>query len=479
MGNNKTGNIGLNKPTKGTKNWNDYLNQNVDIIDSEVEKLKTYNTTQDNRINNIVGQSGSSNTEIVDARQSDSKGITFPTVKARLESIESGLAATAYGLEWDFISDTYTRLGKSVGLTGGVNFDSALPFGGRRRCNLSDAGVVLSYYGEPSYKEDGSNGQVMVEQPLFWYKTEFTDRTIRWWVSDVELSGFKIHPNFTVDGQVIPLVYSAAFEGNVFDVSDAKYLLNDEQISDFTPTTGDKLSSIANAKPCSGLTQNLTIVNSRILANNRGIGWGLHDFNMVSASQLLMLVEYATFNMQNAIGLGVVGKVSGNDNESELTGKTSTLGNNSGMGTGTNSLTSVSYRGEENLWGNIYTWLDGLNISNMVPYINTTNSDFATNKLVDNYKSLGYTLPASGYQKTLHITNEFDFGFLPKITGGSATTFITDQVYTSSGGQVAHLSGFWNNSLYAGARFLGLTYAASYRIRNVSARLSFRKKNIG
>lgn len=382
------------------------------------------------------------------------------------------------GVEWDFVSDMYKRLGSAVGKTAGKDFDNMRAFGGRRRVNLSDDGFVNAYFGDPTYKEDGSNGQVMVEQPLFWYKTEFTDRTIRWWVSDVELSDFKIHPNFIVDGQVVPLVYSAAFEGNVFDVSGATYLLNDEQISDFTPTTGDKLSSIANAKPCSGLTQNLTIVNSRILANNRGIGWGLHDFNMASSSQLLMLVEYATFNMQNAIGLGVVSKASGTGNESELTGKTSTLGNNSGMATGTNGLTSVTYRGEENLWGNINTWLDGLNISNMVPYINTTNSDFVTNKLVDNYKSLGYTLPASGYQKTLHITNEFDFGFLPKTTGGSATTFITDQTYTSSGGQVALLGGSWDSSLRAGARSLYLHDAASIRVRSVSARLSFRKKNI-
>ena len=49
-------------------------------------------------------------------------------------------------------------------------------------------------------------------------------------------------------------------------------------VADFTAGTGDKLSSIAGAKPCSGLTQDLTLPNARILAHNRGSGWELQDF---------------------------------------------------------------------------------------------------------------------------------------------------------------------------------------------------------
>ena len=32
-----------------------------------------------------------------------------------------------------------------------------------RRCNVLDNGTVSAYYGDINYKEDGSNGQVMVE----------------------------------------------------------------------------------------------------------------------------------------------------------------------------------------------------------------------------------------------------------------------------------------------------------------------------
>ncbi|WP_202946829.1 hypothetical protein, partial [Rhodanobacter spathiphylli] len=68
----------------------------------------------------------------------------------------------------------------------------------------------------------------------------------------------------------------------------------------------DKLSSIAYAKPASGLTQNLTRANMRKLANNRGVGWQISDVLSASVTQMLFIIEYASFNTQANIGLGVV-----------------------------------------------------------------------------------------------------------------------------------------------------------------------------
>lgn len=57
-----------------------------------------------------------------------------------------------------------------MGKTAGADFDSVNAYCGRRRCNLSDSGEVLAYYGDENFKADGSNGQVMVEQPKFYYR---------------------------------------------------------------------------------------------------------------------------------------------------------------------------------------------------------------------------------------------------------------------------------------------------------------------
>ena len=45
----------------------------------------------------------------------------------------------------------------------------------------------------------------------------------------------------------------------------------------------------------------------------------------------------------------------------ENTGATITLGNASGSVVNANGIQIVSYRGEENFWGNIWWWIDGIN----------------------------------------------------------------------------------------------------------------------
>ena len=158
------------------------------------------------------------------------------------------------------------------------------------------------------------------------------------------------------------------------------YVTGDAQVADFTSSTGDKLCSIAGVKPISGLSQNLTIVNSRILAHNRGSEWQLQHFNAVSAVQLLLTVEYAGLNSQSLIGQGVANKSWREKNDSELTGATANLGNKTGISTGTNGLTSISYRGIENFWGNIWKWVDGININNGFAYISNINGNFQSDK---------------------------------------------------------------------------------------------------
>jgi len=394
-----------------------------------------------------------------------------------------------YGVEVDFANRTFTRLAGAVGKTPGTDFDSILAFGGRRRCNLADDGTVNAYFGDAGYIEDGSNGQVMVEQPKFYYKVvplqlePITDgigyhlRKARYYVSDTPKVGFKVHPAFIRNGVVKDKIYLSAYEGSIYDESAGTYLLADEQIADFN---ADKLSSIAYAKPASGLTQKLTRANTRKLAENRGAGWQQKDVLRASASQMLMMIEYAAFNMQSAIGLGVVDKPSGGGNESELTGATSNLGNASGMAAGTNGLVSISYRGEENFWGNIWEWLDGLNVY-IDPDTRKTDAYWAAEDFSDDtgsapYKHVGFNLApnADGYVSAFGWSEECDFLFLPTETLGNSALPVGDRFYnTQTGWRVTRLGGIWNDSLSAGAFRLGVHYSAPDRNRAIGGRLVY------
>ena len=52
----------------------------------------------------------------------------------------------------------------------GSDFNGYVMYGGRMRCNVSDNGEITAFYGDANYTEDGSNGQVMLYQPKFYYQ---------------------------------------------------------------------------------------------------------------------------------------------------------------------------------------------------------------------------------------------------------------------------------------------------------------------
>ncbi len=375
-----------------------------------------------------------------------------------------------YGVEWNKGTGEVIRVAGAKNLTQ-EDFDYIYPWAGMRRCILNDSGEVVAYFGDPNYIEDGSIGQVMVEIPKFYYRTYRTSNGIRWEISPNNKKGFKVHPAF-IGNEELNYIYFSAYEGSIYDASSEEYLLEDEQIADFNE---DKLSSIINAKPCSGTSQSLTIVNARKLANNRGEGWGIQDFTTSSAIQLLFLIEYATFNTQSAIGLGVVNKSSGEGNNSEKTGQTSQLGNKSGMADGMNGLVSISYRGIENFWGNIWKWVDGLNIkADNLPYWATHN--YESDKFDSQYEFAGGRLSnQNGFVSDILLNNHFDFAFLATETKGSSNSGLADYYYQSTGIRVARFSGAWFDGLYAGG--FGWTLSGSSGVssyRTIGARLLFK-----
>ena len=80
------------------------------------------------------------------------------------------IARNAVGLEIDYDNKSVSRTQQATGLSMGSDFDEYTMYGGRRRCNVADDGTITAFYGDAAYKEDGSNGQVMVYQPKFYYQ---------------------------------------------------------------------------------------------------------------------------------------------------------------------------------------------------------------------------------------------------------------------------------------------------------------------
>ena len=394
--------------------------------------------------------------------------------------------------------------------------------GGRKLCNLTDDGVVVAYQGDPAFSSSGvltqaatvgdttypvgTKVQVMVEQPKFYYKVVpmvlertsdtadqgWKTRKVRYYISDTPKAGFKVHPQFICNGKENDYIYKSAYEGCLWDKSAAAYIMDDAQVADFA---NDMLSSIANAQPASGKTQNLTRANTRKLAQNRGHGWEQQYAAVLAGTQLLMLIEYGNFNSQNNIGAGVTNKPWLEDgvNYSELTGATVNLGNASGAVTNANGYNVVSYRGEENLWGNIWKWEDGLNIKNpstfaaddgQVGVLYAADHGFADDTGAAPYEDTGIRVPyvSWSYISAFGYSEAYDWLFVGVEGKGNSSVPVGDCVQNvNPGWRVATSGAGWNYGAVAGVFCLNLYSSAGVRYRDISGRSVYipsRKKEL-
>ena len=388
------------------------------------------------------------------------------------------VAKAAVGLDMDYNNKIFTRTQQAVGLSMGSDFDQFVMYGGRVKCNVADNGTINAFYGDNNYREDGSNGQVMIYQPKFYYKrTPYTlensahGKIIRHEsliLSNVAQAGFKLAPIFDGD---LDYVLLPAYDGSL---------------------DNDKLASVAGATPLS----NLTITAAEDLAKARGEGWHIVNFAAESANQMLEIVEFGMMNGQIALEQGITSNPSNGQACYFITGSTASLGNGTGAAESTqvvvNGNTStqtnvgyraITYRGMENPWGNFWQMIAGVNIYGNgssgagIPYI-CTDYNYTPSQIGSNYEEIGFTLPsdykwlsAMGYGNS-----KYDWVFLPIECSNSASSLlpIGDSIWVTKG-----LNGI--NILASGGSYgfgeeCGPFYYATDRNINESSRVNYGAK---
>lgn len=463
--------------------------------------LASQKTELENRINNIPHSSGGGTSiNLGNAEQGSYVVVGENGNIAASDTNEADMIKTqiivgtynaknAVGLEVDYDNKTFLRKQEAENLSAGANFDKYSMYGGRRRCIVNDSGEIIAFYGDNNYVEDGSLGQVMVYQPKFYYlkaplkNTKSGNRdlinkeiTI---ISSTKQSGFTIHPLFIDEnGNEIDYVLLSAYEGCAYDSSANTYLLNDEQIVDFN---NDKLSSIANSKPISGSSQNLTVTNIEKLASNRGTGWHITNLAAESMNQILMSIEYGSLNLQTAFNKGITTLTNyPNVNSSCLTGSTSSLGSTSGMAAstiqthGNSSETfdtegkcAISYRGFENPYGNIWRFVGGVRVAgSALVYTDLQNHEHTFSSLLPGTSSW---ISHFGYDKNM------DWALIPTACGGATNVLpVGDYIYVNSNSNNNNccvIGGKQASSDYAGPFFYAVDYSYDIAAYSYSGRL--------
>ena len=478
-------------------------------------KLKVSRTDFNNTVTNLTNNiNGKSDINSVYSKTENDDLLGKKADKAEVDDVKAYIGYTdedIVGLCVDYENKTFKRLAGAVGLSANSDFDKFAMYGGRRRCNVLDDGTITAYYGDESYTEDGSNGQVMVYQPAFYYKVvplkleKNTDsnigyhlRKVNYYVSSKPKTGFKLHPAFyDENGNEIDYILFSADEGSMFDVS-AKAYVNDNVDESITYEDGDLLCSVAGKKPISGLRKGIgTKSNLETMAQNRGEGWHLETIKATSANQLLMIIELGIMNSQTGIGQGIV-SITDNKayNCSSLTGSTAELGNSTGQATETvneiggtettynvNGKVSVTYRGVENPYGNIFKHIQGVNVwgdGSMCggqPYV-ANNFTFNESKNSDNYEGVGFTLPnANGYINAMgYGKEEYDWLLLPSEIGGTSALPVGDFFYVTSDlndYRIVLGGGSWNYGGFDGSFFGRCGYNVGSRDRSAGGRLLY------
>ena len=236
----------------------------------------------------------------------------------------------------------------------------------------------------------------------------------------------------------------------------------------------DILSSIAGKAPIT----NGTRAQFRTIAANRGNGWRQMDFDLMSAIQLLYLIEYGSFNSQAKIGAGLTDWNSSwenwnNYNPIEKTGVSNITKNATGSVSNGNEVKGsfMSYRWIENFYGHLLKWVDGVNFDNRIPCVCNDDAVFLDDYRGYCYASLDITLPNNyGWQKTLKQTGR---GFLPASIDAKPNTHITDYYWPGNGWTVMVMGGNAAYGNMAGAFYFDIGLPSNYSHRCITSRLCY------
>ncbi len=267
----------------------------------------------------------------------------------------------------------------------------------------------------------GTQGDVMVYKPAFYYKYEAVD--------DYQFA------------------YLIAEQGDGTWVYSPASLIGAYK----SYNSGSKLYSRSGVAPTGSISQTNSIVYGRA----RGTGYSLIDYEQHCMIALLFYAKYGTRDSQAVLGAGAATYTTVNGSTNSR-GNADTVGATSGH---------ASFAGIEGVHGGTTEWVSGININN---YVWTATDPDGTQRQIG-------TAPSSSgvYIGEIAAASGPYFDLMPISMGESSSTRYTDSYTSSTGARVLARSGP-DIDMGSGVSYTLARWSSSVTFSGSSSRLAFR-----
>lgn len=465
--------------------------------------------------------------EVTNARQSTTKNKTFDNVDARIEELEEDVQniektrGHTYGIRrkitnnsssaWERIYDSIGKVANATKNGGTVvnSFDDLAPWADIKSCNYDlITKKINAWYGDANYKTDGTNGDVQTHYPETYWKIYQKDDYDYVELADyartgfIKIDGFFIgrHEGSVVDGilrsysGLIPTTSMTigAFRtlaralGDEFSLLDWRYLVI-QLLYLVEYANYNSQAMLGNGIQSRRLLQTLvaeTNTNRAIVSNSSGyfvgqiirIGTSDGGTQVANEREITSIESYndgtvtgyaLTFDGA-AVNIAVGNYVC---TMAQRTGQCDSLGMKSGC-LNNDGYHSMIYRGVENIFGNVWKWVDGINIKDRIAYICKDHSEYVSDKFEDPYKALSYVnADANGWAKTLGFDPDEPFFRFPTEVGGSSSTYMDDYYYQNTGNRVALVGGAFTFGAGVGLWYWYFGSASSFANWSIGCRV--------
>ena len=435
--------------------------------------------------------------EVTNARQSTAKGKTFESVDARIEELEADVdniettRGHVYGIRRKITSNSssaWERLFDSIGKTatatknGGTvqnDFDNLAPWSEIKSCNYDlTTKKINAWFGDANFKFDGTNGDVFTHIPKTYWKIYQENDYDYVLLADYPRAGF-----MEVDGFFIGR-YNASVVSDVLHSYSGLVPTTNKTIGQFRTLANALGSNFSQLDWRYFVLQMLYLVEYADYNSQSKLGNGVQNRKYLKTLVAESNTNRAIIGSSSGYYVGQIIRIGTSDGGTQVadarkitaieaydedgvtgyaltfdgaavniavdnfvctmaqeTGQCDSLGMKSGC-LNNDGYHSVIYRGVENIFANIYAWVDGINIKDNLAYICKDHSEYASDKFTDPYKPLAYTnCNTNGNPKTLGLDVDEPFFRFPTEVGGGSSTYMCDYYYQNTGNRVARVGG--------------------------------------